>query len=113
MIFYGAENLRLGLDQNILPPMAPVFLHISSKLPRKILERLCVYCKNLLGLCFRKCGNSGALALVSSFNTLSNWFKMRTMMRDHLDDGSYFKCYVDPTSHVANYGICSSESRIL
>src|SRR5271170_892650 len=34
-------------DQNTLPPMAPVFLHISSKLPREILEQLCVYCRNL------------------------------------------------------------------
>ena len=63
-MFYGRETLWIGLDQNTLPPMAPVFLHISSELPREILEQLCVYCKNLLGLCVRKCGNRGAVVVV-------------------------------------------------
>src|SRR5271156_2386520 len=67
-MFYSRENLwirrPIGLDQNTLPPMAPVFLYISSKLPREILEQLCVYCKNLLGLCVRKCGNRGAVVVV-------------------------------------------------
>src|SRR5271154_7163322 len=63
-MFYGRENLWIGLDQNTLPQMAPVFLHISSKLPREILEQLCVYCKNLLGLCVSKCGNRGAVVVV-------------------------------------------------
>jgi len=62
LMLYGRENLWIGLDQNTLPPMAPVFLHISSKLPREILEQPCVYCKNLLGLCVRKCGNRGAVS---------------------------------------------------
>src|SRR5277367_7189052 len=47
LMLYGRENLWIGLDRNTLPPMAPVFLHISSKLPREILEQLCVYCRNL------------------------------------------------------------------
>src|SRR5271163_4663301 len=47
LMLYGRENLWIGLDQNTLPPMAPVFLHISSKLLREILEQLCVYCRNL------------------------------------------------------------------
>src|SRR5271167_4972421 len=64
LMLYGRENLWIGLNQNTLPPMAPVFLHISSKLPREILEQLCVYCKNLLGLCVRKCGNRSAVVLV-------------------------------------------------
>ena len=44
--------------------MAPVFLHISRKLHMEILEQLCVYWKNLLGLCVRKCGNRGAVVVV-------------------------------------------------
>src|SRR5271155_5834215 len=76
-MFYSRENLwirwPIGLDQNTLPPMAPVFLYISSKLPREILEQLCVYCKNLLGLCVRKCGNREVQWLW--------WFKLRSGMR--------------------------------
>jgi hypothetical protein len=44
-MFYARENLWIGLDQNTLPPMAPVFLHISRKLLSVLLaEQHGVYC---------------------------------------------------------------------
>ena len=58
-IFYGREKW-IGLDQNTLPPMAPVFLYISRKLLSSLLaEQHGVYCHSLPGLCVRKCGNRG------------------------------------------------------
>ena len=64
-MFYGRGNLWIGLDQNTLPPMAPVFLHISRKLLSSLpAEQHGDYCHSLPSLCVRKYGNRGAVVVV-------------------------------------------------
>ena len=78
-MFYGRENLWIGLDQNTLLPMALVFLHISRKLLTVLLaERDGVYCHNLASLCVKKCGNRGGVMNGSKGHRLSrhNGFKV-------------------------------------
>ena len=63
-MFYGREKW-IGLGQNTLPPMAPVFLHISRKLLSSLpAEQHGDYCHSLPSLCVRKYGNRGAVVVV-------------------------------------------------
>jgi hypothetical protein len=62
---FSSREKWIGLDQNTLPPMAPVFLHISRKLLSVLLaEQHGVCCHRFPGLCVRKCGNRGAVVVV-------------------------------------------------